>query len=189
MSDAQYKVNRTDYSLIPDFIGYRNATPKVEKVITVEDNQITTITNRLTTWYLGSGQHSSERWIKMRTENEKTFIRNGVKAAQKIKIQYTEDHTPQGEPLFPMGAPTIIDGQEAKKFRSINENILLPLALDYRKNQNDQSLKKHFTFMIGSTTKAGQTAAVWELYVLRNLEVPAIFTHSFCSKNNYFRNN
>ena len=41
-----------------------------------------------------------------------------------------------------MGAPTIIDGQEAKKFRSINENILLPLALDYRKNQNDQSLKK-----------------------------------------------
>ena len=41
----------------------------------------------------------------MRTENEKTFIRNGVKAAQKIKIQYTEDHTPQGEPLFPMGAP------------------------------------------------------------------------------------
>lgn len=85
MSDAQYKVNRTDYSLIPDFIGYRNATPKVEKVITVEDNQITTITNRLTTWYLGSGQHSSERWIKMRTENEKTFIRNGVKAAQKSK--------------------------------------------------------------------------------------------------------
>ena len=142
MSDAQYKVNRTDYSLIPDFIGYRNATPKVEKVITAEDNQITTITDRLTTWYLGSGQHSSERWIKMRTENEKTFIRNGVKAAQKIKIQYTEDHTPQGEPLFPMGAPTIIDGQEAKKFRSINENILLPLALDYRKNQNDQSLKK-----------------------------------------------
>lgn len=142
MSDAQYKVNRTDYSLIPDFIGYRNATPKVEKVITAEDNQITTITDRLTTWYLGSGQHSSERWIKMRTENEKTFIRNGVKAAQRIKIQYNEDHTPQGEPLFPMGAPTTIDGQEAKKFRTVNENVLLPLALDYRKNQNDQSLKK-----------------------------------------------
>lgn len=32
--------------------------------------------------------------------------------------------------------------------------------------------------MIGSTTKAGQTAAVWELYVLRNLEVPGYF-HSF----------
>ena len=109
-----------------------------------------------------------------------------MKAAQKIKIQYTEDHTPQGEPLFPMGAPTIIDGQEAKKFRSINENILLPLALDYRKNQNDQSLKKALYIYDWFND---QTAAVWELYVLRNLEVPAIFTHSFCSKNNYLRNN
>ena len=39
MSDAQYKVNRTDYSLIPDFIGYRNATPKVEKVIRLQPSQ------------------------------------------------------------------------------------------------------------------------------------------------------
>ena len=41
-----------------------------------------------------------------------------------------------------MGAPSTIDGIEAKKFRTINENILLPLALDYRKNKNAQSLKK-----------------------------------------------
>ena len=65
-----------------------------------------------------------------------------MKHAKINKIQYNEDYTPQGEPLFPMGAPTIIDGQEAKKFRTINENVLLPLALDYRKNKNDQSLKK-----------------------------------------------
>ena len=80
MSDAQYKVNRTDYSLIPDFIGYRNATPKVEKVITAEDNQITTITDRLTTWYLGSEQHSSERWIKMR--RKKNNYSTGCEACQ-----------------------------------------------------------------------------------------------------------
>ena len=142
MSDAQYKVNRTDYSLIPDFTGYRNAIPKVEKVITDKDDQITVITNRLTAWYLGSEQQSSEKWVKMRRENEKVFIQNGLKAAQKIKIQYNEDRTPKGEPLFPMGAPSTIDGIEAKKFRTINENILLPLALDYRKNKNAQSLKK-----------------------------------------------
>lgn len=142
MSDAQYKVNRTDYSLIPDFTGYRNAIPKVEKVITDKDDQITVITNRLTAWYLGSEQQSSEKWVKMRKENEKVFIQNGLKAAQKIKIQYNEDRTPKGEPLFPMGAPSTIDGIEAKKFRTINENILLPLALDYRKNKNAQSLKK-----------------------------------------------
>ena len=126
MSDAQYKMNCTDYSLIPDFTGYRNAIPKVEKVITDKDDQITVITNRLTAWYLGSEQQSSEKWVKMRRENEKVFIQNGLKAAQKIKIQYNEDRTPKGEPLFPMGAPSTIDGIEAKKFRTINENILLP---------------------------------------------------------------
>ena len=135
-------MTRTDYSLIPDFTGYRNAIPKVEKVITDKDDQITVITNRLTAWYLGSEQQSSEKWVKMRKENEKVFIQNGLKAAQKIKIQYNEDRPPKGEPLFPMGAPSTIDGIEAKKFRTINENILLPLALDYRKNKNAQSLKK-----------------------------------------------
>ena len=85
MSDAQYKVNRTDYSLIPDFTGYRNAIPKVEKVITDKDDQITVITNRLTAWYLGSEQQSSEKWVKMRKENEKVFIQNGLKIAQKLK--------------------------------------------------------------------------------------------------------
>lgn len=67
-----------------------------------------------------------------------------------------------------MGAPSTIDGIEAKKFRTINENILLPLALDYRKNKNAQSLKKHFIFMTGSTTKVGQTVAAWEPYVLKS---------------------
>lgn len=142
MSDAQYKVNRTDYSLIPDFIGYRNTRPYVEKVIKAEDNQIATIEDRMSTWYLGNGQPSSGKWVKMRKENEKTFIQQGLKAAQKIKIQYNEDHTPKGEPLFPMGAPATIDGQQVRKFRAINESMLLPLALDYRKSQNDQSLKK-----------------------------------------------
>ena len=142
MSDAQYKVNRKDYSLVSDFVSYRNTTPQVKKIITAEDQQIKIIADRLTTWYLGSGQQSSDKWIKMREDNEEVFIRTGLKAAQKIKIQYNEDNTPKGEPLFPMGAPTTIEGQQLKKFRTINENILLPLALDYRKNQNVQSLKK-----------------------------------------------
>lgn len=142
MSDAQYKVNRTDYSLIPDFIGYRNTNPKVEKTIVAEDSQIKNITDRLTTWYLGSNEESSDKWVKMRINNEKTFIRTGIKVAQKIKIQYCKDNTPKGEPLFPMGAPTTIDGLEIQRFRTINENILLPLALDYRKNKNQESLKK-----------------------------------------------
>ena len=33
MSDAQYKVNQRDYSLIHDFIGYRNTFPDLTKVV------------------------------------------------------------------------------------------------------------------------------------------------------------
>ena len=82
MSDAQYKVNRKDYSLVSDFVSYRNTTPQVKKIITAEDQQIKIIADRLTTWYLGSGQQSSDKWIKMREDNEEVFIRTGLKAAQ-----------------------------------------------------------------------------------------------------------
>lgn len=88
-----------------------------------------------------------------------------------------------------MGAPTIIDGQEAKKFRSINENILLPLALDYRKNQNDQSLKKALYIYDWFNDQGWADGSSMGTLCFENLEVPAIFTHSFCSKNNYLRNN
>lgn len=142
MSDAHYKVNRTDHSLIPDFIGYRNTPLNVKSTIAAEENQIKSITDRLTAWYLGDNGQKSEKWVKMRVNNEKAFIQAGVKTAQKIKIQYDEKNTPKGEPLFPMAAPTTIDGLPAQKFRTINEKILLPLALDYRKNQNEESLKK-----------------------------------------------
>ena len=142
MSDAQYKVSRTDYSLIPDFIGYRNTKPQIDKVISASDAQIKDITDRLTAWYLGSNQQSTGKWEKTRKENEQIFIHNGVKAAKEIRIQYNKDNTPKGEPLFPMGAPDIIEGQQVTKFRTINEKILLPLSLDYCKNNNEQSLRK-----------------------------------------------
>ena len=142
MSDAQYKVNRTDYSLIPDFIGYRNTKPQIENVISASDVQIKDITERLTAWYLGSNRQSIGKWEKIRNENEQIFIHNGVNGANEIRIQYNKDNTPKGEPLFPMGAPDIIEGKPVAKFRTINEKILLPLSLDYRKNNNEQSLKK-----------------------------------------------
>lgn len=142
MSDAQYKVNRTDYSLIPDFIGYRNATPQVSKVIAAKKESIETIADRLKNWYLGSESQSSDKWVKTRQNSEKRFIQNGLKAAGKIKIAYNKDKSPNGTPLFPMGSPQTIDGQQPEKFRTINEKTLLPLALNYCKNNNSQSLQK-----------------------------------------------
>ena len=142
MSDAQYKVNRTDFSLISDFTGYRNTAPQVDQVIESPKEEIDIIANRLTEWYLGSGNQAAEKWVKLRQNSEKEFIQKGLKASRKIKVQYSQDKTPVGEPLFPMGAPTTIDGVTPTKFRTINENILLPLALDYRKNRNEESLDK-----------------------------------------------
>lgn len=142
MSDAQYKVNRTDYSLIPDFIGYRNIKPQVARLITADHDQIATIEGRLTDWYLGNGQQPSNEWTALREKSEKTFIKNGLKEARNIRAQYGKDNHPIGEPLFPMAAPATIDGQKIEKFRTVNEKVLLPLALDYCKNKQTQSLKK-----------------------------------------------
>lgn len=132
MSDAQYSVNRTDFSLIPDFMAYRTTAPTADHVISADDRQIAVISDRLTQWYLGSGETGSE-WIEMRNAGEKSFIKNGLKNANGLKI---------GTPLFPMGAPDMIDGEKVERFRTINEKVLLPLALDYRKNHNEKSLQK-----------------------------------------------
>ena len=142
MSDAQYKVNRADFSLIPNFTGYRNTKAKTAQVISSGSEQIEVIANRLTGWYLGSKDQPADKWVKMRKESEKKFIQSGLKASGKVKIQYDQDKNPIGETLFPMGAPATIDGIKAEKFRTINEKVLLPLALDYRKNKNEASLQK-----------------------------------------------
>lgn len=142
MSDAQYKVNQKDYSLISNFIGYRETKAAVANVQTAQDNEISVIEKRLTEWYLGSGAQTSSEWIALRQKNEQEYIRKGLQEAKDITIAYSKDGTPIGEGLFPMCAPNAIDGNKIKMFRNINEKVLIPLALDYRKNKNPNSLKK-----------------------------------------------
>lgn len=140
MSDAQYTVNHKDFSLIPDFIGYRKAPEQVDRVIASTDQDIARISDRLTRWYLG--ERTASDWSRVREEAEKGFIGKGLKQAAEIKVKYTAGHVPVGEPLYPMCAPSVIDGQKIRMFRNVNEKMLLPLALDYRKNGNRESLEK-----------------------------------------------
>lgn len=142
MSDAQYKVNRTDFSLISNFLKYRNAKPQVSQLIAATDKEISVISDRLTEWYLGSNQENSHTWVSLRKENERKFIKEGVREGEKIQVKYNADGTPVGQPLYPMASPSVIDNQKVLQFRTINEKIFLPLALDYRKNNNTNSLKK-----------------------------------------------
>ena len=133
MSDAQYRVNRTDFSLIPDFTGYRNAAKAVPDTIRAGKEDIRTIAGRLEQWYLGSGRKPEGPLTRLRVENERKFIADGVKKASRYTV---------GTPLFPWGAPDRIDGEKCVKFRELNEYVLIPLALDWRKNGNMESLDK-----------------------------------------------
>ena len=62
-------------------------------------------------------------------------------AAEKVQIRYDADGVAMGEGLFPLyfskaGVTNVAT------FPDINKYILLPLALDYRKNKSENSLKK-----------------------------------------------
>lgn len=142
MSDAQYNVNRTDFSLIPDFMLYRNSEKMVNNVIYANDRDIEIISDRLTGWYLGNNILSKGLFTDIREKSEFEFVSEGLKLSEKIKVNYSSDGTPVGYPLYPMCSPNKIDGEKIYQFRNFNEKILLPLALDFRKNNNEESLNK-----------------------------------------------
>lgn len=175
MSDAQYCVNRTDFSLIPDFLNYRNTSPYVPTTIKANKEDIATIEQRLTDWYLGSSETLQHPWIENRRLKEQEFIKTGVTAGKEICIAYDTQQTPIGKPLYPMAFPTYIDKEDITKFRDINEKILLPLALDYKINGDTESLKKAlyiYDYFYDQGWADG--SGFGELSASRNLEVPAI---------------
>ena len=141
MEDAHYSTSRTNFSMIPDIMKYREAKPGDDK-IDATDEQIEMISKRLMDWCLGTGAFSKDKYVKLRTSAEKAFIEKGLAEAAKITIDYNEDGTPIGEPLFTLDAPQEVEGKRVMQFRSINEKVLIPLALDYLKNGNEASVEK-----------------------------------------------
>lgn len=144
MSDLHYTVNHKDFSLIHNFIGYRNTFPDLTNINVKPDQKqaVSIIENRLTEWYLGDKASKNNPLMKLRIEADKAFVQKGLKEASAINIRYNADNTAAGEGLYPMYAPSEIDGEKVRTFRSINQNVLLPLALDYRTNEKQQSLDK-----------------------------------------------
>ena len=133
MSDAQYRVNRTDFSLIPDFMRFRNADRTETDPIKAAPEEIKTIAERLERWYLGGKSAPADELTALRAENEKKFIAKGVRRATKYDIGHGA--------LFPWGAANKTGEEKCVKFRELNEFVLIPLALDWRKNGNRESLK------------------------------------------------
>lgn len=141
MEDAHYSTSRTNFSMIPDIMKYRDARPG-EDVIDATDEQIDLISRRLKDWCLGTGAYTKDKYVKIRTAAEKSFITRGLEEADKIKIEYNPDGSPVGNPLFTLDAPEVVEGERVKQFRHINEKVLIPLALDYLKNGNEASVEK-----------------------------------------------
>lgn len=144
MPDAHNKINRKDFSLIHDFLGYWNTKPVLSNVISEEKNRqgIAVIKNRLTKWYLGEKEAAPHPLLQIRAQEEKTYIRKGLEKAKEFKVNYDRTETAIGKGLFPLYTPEKIEGEKVLQFMDINKFVLLPLALDYRKNNSKQSLQK-----------------------------------------------
>lgn len=141
MEDLHYSTSRTSFSMIPDIVKYRTASPS-DDMIDATEEQIDGIQDRLMKWCLGTGELSKNKYVKIRTSAEKKFIAQGLAEAEKISISYNNDGSPVGEPLFTLDGPSMVDGKKLKMFRSVNEKVLIPLALDFIKNGNESSLEK-----------------------------------------------
>ncbi|MGL4293692.1 MAG: chondroitinase family polysaccharide lyase [Bacteroidales bacterium] len=144
MSDLQYTVNHKDFSLIHDFIGYRNMQPDLSGVMITADKKagINRVNERLTDWYLGSEENSDNGYYRERKKAEQEYIGKGIKSAASVKVDYHADGTPVGKGLFPLFYRSVIDGTKISSFMDINKSMLLPLAFDYKKNGNKESLDK-----------------------------------------------
>ena len=141
MEDLHYSTSRTSFSMIPDIVKYRTAVP-ADDMIDATDEQIYSISDRIMKWCLGTSEFKKDKYVKLRTSAEKKFIERGLAEAAKIQVCYNDDGSPVGEPLFTLDGPSKVDGQTLKMFRSVNEKVLIPLALDYRKNGTKASLEK-----------------------------------------------
>ena len=141
MSDAHVTINRTSFGMIPDIVRYRNAVPTGD-VIEASETDINLISERFRDWCLGKGDFPKNKYVRMRTSAEKAFISRGLAEAEKLTVEYNDDGTPVGEPLFTLDAPGTVEGKKLRQFRSINEKVLIPLALDYHKNGGQASLDK-----------------------------------------------
>lgn len=141
MEDLHYSTSRTSFSMIPDIVRYRTASPS-DDMIDATEEQIDGIQDRLMKWCLGTGEFSKNKYVKIRTSAEKKFIAQGLAEAEKISVTYNDDGSPVGEPLFTLDGPSIVEGKKLKLFRSVNEKVLIPLALDYIRNGNESSLEK-----------------------------------------------
>ncbi|MCT4595477.1 MAG: polysaccharide lyase beta-sandwich domain-containing protein [Anaeromicrobium sp.] len=141
--DFQIKINRNDLGGTWNRTLYHwNKKPNISMPSTITENQkadFEKIANKYDEWVLGKDldlTNLTEEALKIRNESLQNDIKKAKKTFEMLNIVRHEDGTITGMPLFAERS------LHKPKFSNINSNVFLPLALDYKLNGNQKSMKK-----------------------------------------------
>ncbi len=139
MSDFQYSVQPNN---LDNFLSAKNANPTLFPVAPDATRlaALQTIADRLETWFFSTGEYVSNTYVKQRTTAFNNYVKRGRDKIPLLDLTTETDGTVTGPGLFQQFNGTKIDGTEITRFRDINEQYLIQLAYDYRKNNNTASL-------------------------------------------------
>jgi chondroitin-sulfate-ABC endolyase/exolyase len=139
MSDAQYTVKAG--SGLDDFVAVRAANPASFPTApdAAQRQAMQTVASRLESWFFPS-THLSDTHVARRTSAFNSYIRRGRDKMASLSLARAADGTVAGPGLFQQFAGTAIDGTPVTRFRDINEQYLIQLACDFRKNGNAAAL-------------------------------------------------
>ncbi len=142
MSDLQYSVNQLNSNLDDFLLSRLTADPLgLNGVSQDEINGIDAVTARLDNWYLGEGLFPSAPEYRSRLNAVSRWIERGVAAYPNLGLTRSDDGTVRGAGLFPQFTTALIENTPTLRFRDVSEKYLIQLALDYRLNNQAESLK------------------------------------------------
>jgi hypothetical protein len=141
--DFHIKINRNDLGGTWNrSLHYWNQKPNIPMQSTIKEKQkadFAKIAKKYDEWVLGKDldiTNLTEEALKIRNESLQNDIKKAKKTFDMLNIVRHEDGTITGMPLFAERS------LHKPKFSNINSNVFLPLALDYKLNGNQESMKK-----------------------------------------------
>lgn len=145
MANAQYTVYQSEG--VTNYLTTRRTQPQAPIVPSSQERAaFETIANRMDQWYLGNGKNTSNSVYTKRLNSLNSYIQRGVRNTNSLPLTTGINNTVNGPGLFPMDFHgKTIDGVKVSSFRGVNENNLIQLAYDFRKNgtvaSKDNALK------------------------------------------------
>jgi chondroitin-sulfate-ABC endolyase/exolyase len=139
ISDTQYTVSQ-NYNDIDNFMDARSQSFSPSPAVTdAQLDGLNTILSRLDKWYTGSGTMASSYSYQQRLSALNSWIARAKNNYAGYGLATGSDGVVTGPGLFPQYENTSIDGTAVKRFRDVSEAVMIPLAIDWRKNGQTSS--------------------------------------------------